>query len=156
METPSWERYFLEIAVSVSRRATCPVRSVGAVFVNPDTDSILSVGYNGAPRGTAHCGSGCATRKQGENQSVCRAVHAETNAIYNAALNGVNLNGSDVYLTLSPCENCSKALIQVGVLSVTYLETSSYPLDWLDEAGIPHRRFTMVPWWDEAEEIDFV
>ena len=121
-----WDKYYLMIAQTVATRATCPVINVGAVFVNPNTNSILSVGYNGAPRGATHCGEACENRLMGENSDKCRAVHAEANAIYTAALNGVSLNGSIAYTTLSPCLKCAQALIQVGVSEVYFLTASLY------------------------------
>lgn len=139
MKRPGWDKYYILIAEQVAERSTCPVRQVGAVFVNPNTKSILTVGYNGAPRGTQHCGEACATRSHGKNQELCRAVHAEVNAIYNAALNGVGLDGCVVYSTLSPCLTCARAIIQVGAKEVYYQYASAYPdaIYLLGEAGIP-------------------
>ena len=108
-----------------SKRATCPVKQIGAVFVDRETHSILSLGYNGSPRKTIHCGQACRDRKIGENSESCLAVHAEMNAIFNAALNGIQLKNSGAYLTLSPCFKCSQALVQVGVRKVVWKE--EYP-----------------------------
>lgn len=132
-----WTEYFLKIAEVVAIRSTCPVRQVGAVFVGA-TNSILSLGYNGSPRGTEHCGIECESRSHGENSDVCKAVHAEANAIYNAASNGVSLQGSTLYCTLSPCMNCAKALIQVGVTKVVFGENSAYDdaIRFLNDATI--------------------
>jgi len=133
------------IASDVALRATCPVLSVGAVFVNKYTKSILTTGYNGAPRGLNHCGDECFNRKLGD-KSNCRAIHAEMNAIFNAALNGVKLEHAVVYLTISPCEPCAKALIQVGIDEVVYIDTYVHTeaLEWLSEAGISYRRYLNV------------
>lgn len=138
MERAGWGRYFLQMAEFVSTRSTCPTKQVGAVLVDPESKSVLSMGYNGSPRGTTHCGSECSDRKHGENTDVCRAVHAESNAIYNAAHNGIRLKGSDIYCTLSPCINCARAIIQVGVERVVFSHESAYPeaLRELEEAGI--------------------
>jgi dCMP deaminase len=125
-----WDSYFLNIAKAVSLRATCPVASVGAVFVDSDSKSILSIGYNGAPRGTPHCDR-CNDRKMGENKHFCKAVHAEMNAIFNAALNAVCLKGSTLYSTVSPCYKCSQGLIQVGTKRVVYIENYSRLLDFV-------------------------
>lgn len=158
MTRPTWTEYYIGLAYTVSKRATCPVRSVGAVFVNPLTNAVLSMGYNGSPRGTQHCGEDCANREMGESREVCRAVHAEANAIYNAAQNGVKLDGTHCYLTISPCVPCAKALIQVGVRSVTYAEIYKHTegIDMLIEGGIPNWQHILKPWWDEHEEIEFI
>lgn len=134
-----WDKYYLMIAQTVATRATCPVMNVGAVFVDGETHSILSVGYNGAPRGTTHCGEACENRVMGEDTDKCRAVHAEANAIYNAALNGVSLKGSTAYITMSPCLKCAQALIQVGVQWVYFLTASPYydGVYLLMNSGIP-------------------
>lgn len=126
MNRPSWDQYFMDMAKLVAARATCPVRQVGAVFVDKN-NSVLSIGYNGAARGTKHCGDACKNRKHGEKTDECRAVHSETNAILNAARNGIKLEGSKVYVTLSPCARCANNLIQVGVTEVIYGSNSAYP-----------------------------
>lgn len=118
---PSWDDYFLAIADTVSSKATCQVKKVGTVFVAPDTHSVLSLGYNGSPRGTKHCDR-CVDREMGKDTHLCRAVHAEMNAIFNAALNGVCLKDSVAYSTLSPCQKCAEAYIQVGCKRVVYME----------------------------------
>ena len=127
MERPTWMQYFLDLAKLAAKRATCPVRQVGAVFVDPGTNVVLATGYNGSPRGTPHCGKACYERQHGEKTSECRAVHAETNGIYSAARRGVSLEGAHVYCTLSPCVNCARALVQVGITWVGYGEDSAYP-----------------------------
>lgn len=137
MNRIEWDEYFLTMAQVAALRSSCPVRQVGAVFVG-DNKAILSIGYNGAPRGTEHCGEECSNRQHGENIEVCKAVHAEVNAIYNAAFNGIALHGSTLYCTLSPCMNCAKALIQVGVTKVVYGEKSAYDqaISFLNSAKI--------------------
>lgn len=125
MNRIGWDEYFLKMARIAAIRSTCPVRQVGAVFIGKH-NSILSLGYNGSPRGTEHCGVECQNRVHGENIEACKAVHAEANAIYNAALNGLSLRDSTLYVTLSPCMNCAKALIQVGVKKVIFGEHSAY------------------------------
>jgi dCMP deaminase len=133
----SWDEYFLDIAEKVAAKATCPVKMVGAVFVAGDTHSVLSLGYNGAPRKTKHCDK-CDGRKPGERSEVCRAVHAELNAIFNAALNGICLRGSDLYITCSPCKDCARAIVQVGAKYVHW--RGDYPdeayRELFNEAGV--------------------
>ena len=145
---PSWDQYFLDMARLVATRATCPVRQVGAVFVDRDSHGVLSMGYNGSPRGTKHCGEACLNREHGSRTDECRAVHSETNAILNAARQGIRLEGSKVYITLSPCHRCAANLIQVGVAEIIYEEDSAYPdvFNELKGAGISvrqvHRKLT--------------
>lgn len=138
MDRPDWDYYFLQIAALAATRATCPVRSVGAVLVNPETKAVLGTGYNGAPIGMPHCNEACATREHGEKSENCKAVHAENNTIYMAARHGTNPRGSVLYSTLAPCPRCARALIQVGVQKVVYLHDSAYPeaLKELESAGV--------------------
>lgn len=140
MKSPrvEWVDYFINMATLASTRATCPVANVGSVFVDPRTNSVLTMGYNGAPRGLAHCGEACENRKMGENIGVCKAVHAEMNAIFNAAHNGVTLLNSHVYNTLSPCVPCAQALIQIGAMRVVFprIYKNRDGIDLLDEAGV--------------------
>jgi dCMP deaminase len=138
MRRAEWDEYFLRMATLAASRATCPVARVGAVFVNPESNSVLTMGYNGAPRGTQHCGIECENRTIGYESYVCKAVHAEQNAIYNAALNGVKLIRSHVYTTISPCLDCARALIQVGVKNVTFSKryTHNAGMDMLQEGNI--------------------
>lgn len=146
MKRAGWDEYFLQMAQFVATRSTCPTKQVGAIFVDPESKSVLSMGYNGSPRGTEHCGEQCASRKHGENTSACRAVHAEANAIYNAAHNGVSLKGSHIYSTLGPCINCARAIIQVGTQKVIYLESSAYPevIEELQNANLEVVRISLA------------
>lgn len=133
-----WNVYFMGLAKHVAIKATCPVREVGAVLVDPKTHTVLSMGYNGAPRGMEHCGQGCVEREFGENRYVCKAVHAEQNAIYNAAYRGTPLQGCEVYQTCSPCLPCAQGLVQIDTKKVYFQERYHRPegLELLDEAGI--------------------
>lgn len=102
MSRPSWDRYFLEIAKLVSSRSTCKRRKVGAVVVKDKR--ILATGYNGPPSGVAHCTEIGCLREQlgipsGERHELCRGLHAEQNAIIQAALHGVSLKGAEIYCT---------------------------------------------------------
>jgi len=141
MERPSWDEYFMDIARLVARRSTCLRRQVGAVMVKEK--NILATGYNGTPSGIAHCAETGCLREQlkvpsGERHELCRGLHAEQNAIIQAARHGVNISGSTLYCTNSPCIICTKMLINAGVRAVIYLD--GYPdtlsMDMLREAGI--------------------
>lgn len=119
---PTWDEYFMEIAQVVATRATCPRRSVGAVIVLDRR--ILTTGYNGAPRGLSHCPPegpmhdwprGCMI-----NGHCVRAVHAEQNAIVQAALNGVSTRGSTLYVTCQPCNGCAKMIVNAGIIKVVF------------------------------------
>jgi dCMP deaminase len=123
MTRPSWDDYFIEIAKLVSSRATCLRRKVGAVIVKDKR--ILSTGYNGAPSGFLHCSEvGCLREKlkvpSGERHELCRGVHAEQNAIIQAAKFGVCINESTLYVTDSPCFICSREILNSGIKKVVY------------------------------------
>lgn len=141
MQRPSWEEYFMEIARLVARRSTCLRRQVGAVVVKEK--NILATGYNGTPSGIAHCSEvGCLRQRlgvpSGERHELCRGLHAEQNAIIQAAKHGVNIGGSTLYCTNSPCVICSKMIINAGIRRIIYFE--GYPdalsLELLRESGI--------------------
>jgi dCMP deaminase len=138
---PSWDEYFMDITRRVATRSTCLRRSVGAIIVRDKR--ILSTGYNGAPRGLAHCEqAGCLRERlgipSGQRQEICRGLHAEQNAIIQAALYGTPIEGSSVYCTTQPCVTCAKMIINAGVLRVVY--ENPYPDDFsiglLAEAGV--------------------
>jgi len=125
---PGWDEYFLEIAGLVSRRSTCLRRAVGAVLVKDRR--ILATGYNGAPSGLKHCHElGCLREKMkvpsGERAELCRGLHAEQNAIIQAAYHGVPIKGSILYATNLPCSICVKMLINAGIEEIIYQE--GYP-----------------------------
>ena len=125
---PSWDRYFMDIAVLVSSRTTCLRRRVGAVIVKDKR--LLSTGYNGAPVGLRHCAElGCLRQKlgvkSGEKHELCRAIHAEQNAIIQAATFGVPLQGASIYITHFPCVLCSKMIINAGIKRIVY--SQGYP-----------------------------
>ena len=138
---PDWDEYFLDIAKLVSRRSTCVRRQVGAVVVKGTR--MLSTGYNGAPAGLRHCEvAGCLREKlkvpSGERHELCRGLHAEENAIIQAACYGVSISGATLYATHQPCCPCAKSLINAGIKKIIIL--SGYPdhlaKEMLDEAGI--------------------
>ena len=112
---PSWDEYFLRIAQVVSSRSTCPRRSVGAVLVRGR--QILSTGYNGAPRGLSHCTEAGCLMQDGH---CVRASHAEMNAIAQAAMHGVAVEGATLYCTDRPCLICTKILINAGIEKIVY------------------------------------
>ena len=120
-DRPSWDVYFIEIAKTVSTRATCRRRSVGAVIERDR--HILATGYNGAPRGVPHCEEyGCDI-----TQRCQLAAHAEQNAIAQAALNGVSCDGATIYVTCQPCAGCAKMMINAGIRRVVF--EGDYPDD---------------------------
>ena len=146
-ERPHWDAYFMEIAGIVAKRSTCVRRNVGALIVRDRR--ILSTGYNGAPSGLAHCGDlGCIRETRnvasGERHELCRGLHAEQNAIIQAAYHGVSIKGATLYSTHLPCAICVKMIINAGILEVLYLE--GYPDDLaatlISESGIIIRRVT--------------
>lgn len=141
-DRPSWDQYFLEMARVVARRSTCLRRRVGALLVRDKR--ILTTGYNGAPANLSHCEDvGCLRDElgipPGQRQELCRALHAEQNAIIQAALHGVTTRGSDLYCTTQPCITCAKMLINAGVNRVVY--EGDYPdqpsVDMLRHANVP-------------------
>ncbi|HHW58112.1 MAG TPA: dCMP deaminase family protein [Clostridia bacterium] len=138
---PSWDEYFMQIVDVVKTRSTCLRRQVGAILVVDK--HIISTGYNGPPTGLAHCEETGCLREQlgipsGERPELCRGVHAEQNAIIQAALHGVSTKGSTLYVSASPCVICAKMLINAGVKRIVYEE--EYPdelaFQLLNEAGI--------------------
>ncbi len=140
-DRPSWDQYFMDITVLVAKRSTCLRRAVGAVIVKDKR--ILSTGYNGAPSGIRHCGEvGCLREtmkiKSGERHELCRGIHAEQNAIIQAAYHGVSIKDASLYCTNLPCIICTKMIINAGIKKIYYLEGYADALskDMLMEAGI--------------------
>ena len=138
---PGWDQYFMAIARQVATRSTCLRRRVGAVLVKDKR--ILATGYNGAPRNLRHCSeTGCLREAlgipSGERHEICRALHAEMNAILQAAAHGVQLQGAVMYTTTQPCVLCAKMRINVG--SGRVYMADAYPdglaRQMLDEAGV--------------------
>lgn len=138
---PDWDSYFMEIARIISKRSTCIRRNVGAVVVKDKR--ILSTGYNGAPIGLRHCIDSDCLRQSlhiapGERHELCRGLHAEQNAIIQAAYHGVCINGADIYSTCLPCSICMKMIINSGIQKVFYIE--GYPdelsEDFVRESGM--------------------
>ena len=127
---PTLDEYFMEIAEVVAKRSTCLRNKVGAVIVRDKR--ILSTGYNGAPRDMEHCLEiGCIRDQQniasGTRHELCRAVHAEQNAIIQSALHGVSVEGATLYCTHQPCILCAKMIINSKIKRVVY--SNKYPDD---------------------------
>ena len=126
---PSWDEYFMDMAVLTAKRSTCLRRHVGAVIVKDK--HIIATGYNGAPRGVPHCDEkgGCLRQQlnvpSGERHELCRALHAEQNAIIQAAKLGSSIDGATLYCTHQPCVVCTKILINAGIKRIVY--ANPYP-----------------------------
>ncbi len=128
MNRPAWDTYFMKITEDVSQRATCVKRKVGAIVVKENR--ILSSGYNGAPKGFEHCTEKSCIRKQmnlpsGQRHELCRGLHAEQNAIIQAAWHGVEIEGSTMYCNYQPCVICVKMIINAGIKKLIY--AGGYP-----------------------------
>ncbi|MDR1775697.1 MAG: cytidine/deoxycytidylate deaminase family protein [Actinomycetes bacterium] len=143
---PSWDEYFMKIAHEVATRSTCTRRQIGALIVRDKR--ILATGYNNVPCGIEHCTTRGCLRDQlhipsGERHELCRGIHAEQNAVVQAARNGITIDNSIVYCTAQPCILCAKILINAGVKEIVF--EGGYPdelsREILDEAGVKLRRF---------------
>lgn len=143
-ERPSWDEYFMKLAHEVATRTTCLRRAVGAVIVKDRR--ILATGYNGVPSGMRHCAETGCLRQQlgipsGQRQEICRGLHAEQNAIIQAARYGINITGSVIYVTNQPCITCAKMLINAGIEEIIY--QNPYPdelaMSLIKESGIKIR-----------------
>lgn len=146
MERPSTDQYFMDMARLVASRSTCLRRTVGAVIVKDK--HVLSTGYNGAPRGTRHCEeTGCIRIQMnipsGTRHELCRGVHAEQNAVAQAAYFGISVNGATIYTTTFPCSLCAKILINSGIAEIVYDEgyVDDLSKEILAETKIKIRRF---------------
>lgn len=138
---PSWNDYFLEVADLVATRSTCLRRQVGAVLVRDKR--IISTGYNGAPRKLKHCSEvGCLRTEKdipsGERYELCRGVHAEQNAIINAAYYGISTQDTVMYCTHQPCIICARIIINAGIEKVVHRGDfqDDIALELMREAGI--------------------
>jgi len=146
---PDWDHYFMEMAEIAKTRSTCLRRRVGAVIVKDKR--ILATGYNGAPSGTAHCHDiGCMRERlgvpSGQRHELCRGLHAEQNAIIQAAYHGASIQGGILYATLQPCILCSKMAINAGIKKIIF--KGSYPdemsIEMLMEAGVELIQFENI------------
>ncbi len=144
----SWDEYFMQIAEIVKTRSTCLRRQVGAVIVKDNR--IITTGYNGAPSGLKHCTEmgGCERERlgvpSGERHELCRALHAEQNAIIQAAMLGISTDGSTIYITLQPCVICAKMLINAGIKRIVHkgVYPDALAMRMLEEAEI---EITVMP-----------
>jgi dCMP deaminase len=145
-ERPSWAEYFMEITILVAKRSTCVRRSVGAIIVKDKR--VLSTGYNGAPSNVTHCSQTGCMREQmniasGERHELCRGIHAEQNAIIQAALHGVSIKGAALFCTNLPCSICAKMIINAGISKIYYLSgyADQMSQEMLNEAGVELIKF---------------
>ena len=146
MKRPTWDEYFMEMAELTAKRSTCSRRQVGAVIVRDNR--AVATGYNGAPRGLAHCEEkgGCLRQQlnipSGQRHELCRALHAEQNAIISAASMGNAIEGGTIYITHQPCVICAKMIVNAGIKRIVVRE--GYPdelaMEILDEAGLTVER----------------
>jgi dCMP deaminase len=123
MERPDNDTYFMRMAELVASRSTCLRRKVGAVVVKEKR--VLTTGYNGAPRGLRHCEEvGCVRLmnnvESGTRHELCRGVHAEQNAVIQAAYFGVSIKDASIYTTNFPCVLCTKILLNAGISEIIY------------------------------------
>jgi len=141
-ERPTWDEYFMGIAELTAKRSTCLRRNIGAVIVRDR--HIIATGYNGAPRSIDHCAQrgGCLREElgiaSGERHELCRALHAEQNAIIQAAAFGHSIEEATIYITHAPCIICAKMIINAGIKKI--IVKSDYPDEFateiLGEAGL--------------------
>jgi len=138
---PAWDDYFMQLAEHVASRSTCLRRKVGAVLVRDKR--ILATGYNGAPSGMKHCLEiGCLRDElkipSGTKHEICRAIHAEQNAVIQCALHGVSSQESVLYITHQPCAICTKILINAGVKRIVYRQPypDKFSQELLRKAGV--------------------
>lgn len=144
MERPSWDEYFMQMAELTAKRSTCLRRQVGAIIVKDK--HIIATGYNGAPKGLPHCDTlgGCLREKlgvpSGQRHELCRALHAEQNAIIQAATRGQSIEGATMYVTHHPCIICAKMIINAGIDRVVV--KSGYP-DKMSEEMVREANLTV-------------
>jgi dCMP deaminase len=146
MERPSWNDYFIDLAVLVSSRSTCLRKQHGAIIVKDK--QILSTGYNGTPAKITHCDTCFRTEHNiphGTMYELCRSIHAEANAIVQAAKYGISINGATIYITGVPCLMCTRLIINAGIKEVViafdeHEEDFEASFELLKEAKIPVKR----------------
>ncbi len=147
-ERPTWDQYFMRMAFLAASRSNCTRRKVGAVIVKDK--NVLATGYNGPPSGTVHCDVvGCIRDEldvpSGERHELCRGLHAEQNAIIQAAVHGVSIKDAVIYVTTHPCVVCSKMLMNAQIREIIYAQ--GYPDElselMLLESNIKKRRFEL-------------
>jgi dCMP deaminase len=140
-DRPSWEKYFMDITCLVAKRSTCTRRAVGAIIVKDRR--VLATGYNGAPSQVRHCAETGCLRAQlavpsGERHELCRGIHAEQNAIIQAAYHGASIKGGTLYCTNLPCSICAKMIINAGIRRIIYQSgyADAISREMLDEAQV--------------------
>lgn len=146
MNRISWDEYFMKITEDVSERSTCR-RKVGAIITVDN--KIKTTGYNGAPKGLFHCEDmgGCIRTKNniksGTHQEICRAVHAEQNAIIQAAVDGIKIKGGTLYVNTFPCSICTRMIINAEIKRIVYLSDYEDKLskEMLEETDIEVVKF---------------
>lgn len=152
---PSWDEYFMAIAQVVASRSVCLRHKIGAVIVNRDRQ-ILSTGYNGPPRGMKHCAErgGCIRETNGvasgTRQEYCFGLHAEQNAIVQAAREGIGLLGSALYCTYKPCSLCARMIVNAGINEVHFV--ADYPDD-LTQTILTEGGVNCVKWDGPGSEL---
>jgi len=146
---PDWNTYFMDFARLAERRSVCLRRQVGAVIVKDRM--IMATGYNGVPKGVTHCDQvGCLRDEMdvpsGQRHELCRGLHAEQNAIIQAAYHGVQIRGSSMYCTFRPCLICVKMIINAGIERVFFLTDYDDPLtgSMAAEAGLELTRLVQA------------
>lgn len=137
----------MDITCLVAKRTTCLRRAVGAVIVKDRR--LLSTGYNGAPSNVRHCAEVGCLRQQlnvpsGERHELCRGIHAEQNAIIQAAYHGVSIKGGSLFCTTQPCSICAKMIINAGIVRIVYQDGYADPLaiEMLAEAGVEFEKLS--------------
>lgn len=140
-DRPDWDEYFMKLACEVATRTTCLRRAVGAVIVKDRR--ILATGYNGVPSGLKHCmETGCLRQElgipSGQRHEICRGLHAEQNAIIQAARYGIIIDGASIYVNTQPCVVCAKMIINSGIKEIVYKNPYSDELamSMLEESGL--------------------
>jgi dCMP deaminase len=146
---PSWETYFMNITNLVAERSTCLRRAVGAVLVKDKR--ILSTGYNGSPSNLKHCIEvGCLREElgieSGKMHELCRGIHAEQNAIIQAAYHGVSVKDANIFCTNQPCSICARMIINAGIKKIYYQSGYADPLakELLEEANIELKKIDSI------------
>lgn len=142
MSRISWDEYFMKMAELAATRSTCLRRQVGAVIVQDR--HVIATGYNGAPKGVPHCSEkgGCLREQKGipsgERHELCRALHAEQNAIIQAATLAQSIEGATMYITNQPCIICAKMIINAGIERIVVREgyPDEFAVEMLAEAGL--------------------
>ena len=146
MSRPDNDTYFMRMADLVATRSTCLRRQVGAVIMKEKR--VLTTGYNGAPKGLKHCAEvGCIRTQNniesGTRHELCRGVHAEQNAVIQAAYFGASIKDASIYTTNFPCVMCAKILVNAGIIEVIYKDDYVDPLskDIMNESKVIVRRY---------------